>query len=73
MEKGSFLTVYFYHFDGFCGAISGAQTATDAETDIEHLPTSESLGNSAFDEGILASSRFLEQGRKHFFYHGRNR
>jgi hypothetical protein len=34
------------------------------------LFASEAFGYFAFDEGILARSGFLEQMRKHFFYHG---
>jgi hypothetical protein len=70
VEQRTFLAVYFHHLYGFRRAISGTQTAANAEVDVEDLFASKAIGDFTLNEGIFARGGFLEQIRKDFFHHG---
>jgi hypothetical protein len=60
MDEWSFFAVNFNHFDGFCGAIAGAETAADAEVYVEDLSASKVFWNLTFDERVFAGCGFFE-------------
>jgi hypothetical protein len=70
VEQRTFFAIDFYHLYGFRGAISGTQTAADAQIDVEDLFASKAFGDFTLNEGIFARRGFLEKIRKDFFHHG---